>query len=126
MVYGDGQQSRCFLHVNDAVEALIGLVQSADTVGQVFNVGSTEEISIFELARKVVRYTTGSSTVDDNDIAFVPYEQAFEAGFEDMRRRVPSIAKIRQYIGWDPKYTLDDTLRDIIAHSMHESVVMTK
>ena len=122
-VYGDGQQSRCFLHVNDAVEALIGLAQSPNAVGQVFNVGSTEEISIVELARKVVQYAMGSSTGNGDDIVFVPYEQAFEAGFEDMRRRVPSIAKIRQCIGWEPKYTLDETLRDVIASFLHAKVV---
>jgi UDP-glucose 4-epimerase len=122
-VYGDGQQSRCFLHVNDAVEALIGLAQSPNTIGQVFNVGSTEEISVLELARKVLRATADSSAVDEDRITFVPYEQAFVAGFEDMQRRVPSIMKIREHIGWEPKYTLDETLRDIIASSLREKAV---
>jgi UDP-glucose 4-epimerase len=105
------------------VEALINLAQSPNTVGQVFNIGSTEEISIVELARKVLRATADASAVDKDRIVFVPYEQAFVAGFEDMQRRVPSLVKIRECIGWEPKYTLDETLRDIIASSLREKVV---
>ncbi len=127
-VYGDGQQSRCFLHVYDAVKAIIGLVDCPQAVGQVFNVGSTEEVTILELATRVLDavdasnsdivralQVNGNGHAPSNDrIVFVPYAQAYAPGFEDMRRRVPEISKVYEYIGWQPQHTLQDILRDVI------------
>lgn len=120
-VYGDGRQARCFCDVEDAVRAIIGLAECPEAVGQVFNVGSTEEITILELARKVLHIVdtlhVERSTLNEEGsrIVFVPYEEAYEAGFEDMRRRVPDISRIRRYLGWEPQRTLDETLKNIIA-----------
>lgn len=105
-VYGDGQQTRCFCYVKDTVAALIGLMNCEQAAGGVFNVGSTEEITIAELAHKV-KALTGSTS----EIVYVPYDQAYEEGFEDMRRRVPDISRINELIGFEPSYSLDDTLR---------------
>lgn len=109
-VFGDGQQSRCFAHVADVVGALAALIEHPKAVGEVFNIGSTEEVSILTLANRV-KELSGSSS----EIQFVPYEAAYEAGFEDMRRRVPDISKIQGLIGYKPTRTLDDILRDVIA-----------
>lgn len=128
-VYGDGQQSRCFCHVEDAVAAIIGLMNEPAAVGDVYNVGSTEEVTILELAQRVLRVVDrrgkgnaaappgGSDTSEDvmDRIQFIPYEEAYEPGFEDMRRRVPDISKIRDTIGWTPQRTLDEILQDIVA-----------
>jgi UDP-glucose 4-epimerase len=108
-VYGDGNQSRCFSDVADVVSAVIKLASHPGAVGQVFNIGSTYEISIFELARRVI-YLSGSSS----DIHFIPYSQAYAPGFEDMRRRVPSLEKVHQLIDYSPRYSLDETLLRII------------
>ncbi len=105
-VYGDGKQSRCFCYVKDTVTALIGLMECEKAAGEVFNVGSTEEVTIAELAQKV-KTLTGSSS----EIVYVPYDEAYEQGFEDMRRRVPDITKIKKLIGFKPSYSLDDALR---------------
>jgi len=105
-VYGDGQQSRCFCYVKDTVAALIGLMDCEKAAGGVFNVGSTEEVTIAELAQKV-KTLTGSSS----EIVYVPYDEAYEQGFEDMRRRVPDISRIKKLIGFEPSYSLDDALR---------------
>lgn len=127
-VYGDGQQSRCFLHVYDAVRAIIRLAECPEAVGQVFNVGSTEEITILDLATRVLqavgtsnsggasalKVNGASETHSIDPIVFVPYAEAYAPGFEDMRRRVPAISKIHEYIGWQPQYTLQDILRDVV------------
>ena len=110
-VYGDGTQTRCFCNVNDAARAIAGLAYAPQAVGQVFNVGSTEEVSILDLAHRV-RVLAGSSS----PIELVPYGEAFAAGFEDMQRRVPDTAKIEHTIGWRPEHGLDATLRQVIAH----------
>lgn len=110
-VYGDGSQSRCFCNVRDTVRAVIGLAESPRAVGEIFNVGSQEEITIRALAERVLA-RTGSTA----GIRFVPYDQAYEAGFEDMQRRVPSIEKIRAVIGWTPTVPLDVTLDEVIAY----------
>jgi len=123
-VYGDGSQSRCFLHVSDAVDAIIKLSEAPNAVGQVFNVGSTEEIAILALAKKILRLSrevTGKILRED-DIIFIPYEQAYAAGFEDMQRRVPDISKIQNLVGWRPKYTLEQTLTEIIRHIREKGV----
>jgi UDP-glucose 4-epimerase len=110
-VYGDGQQTRSFCHVGDVVRAIIGLVDEPDATGDVFNVGSTEEVTIEALARRTVALARSSS-----EIVFVPYDEAYEVGFEDMRRRVPDITKIRSLIGWEPRVDLDGILGSVIAY----------
>lgn len=110
-VYGDGQQSRCFVHVADVVRAVAELARHPSAVGQVFNIGATQEITIKELAKRVTSLAGGES-----EICYVPYDQAYAPGFEDMRRRVPSIDKISRLIGYKPSYTLDEMLESIIAY----------
>lgn len=109
-VYGDGQQSRCFTSVKDVVRAVIGLAEAPQAVGQVFNIGSQEEVTIEELARRTIALTGSRS-----EIVFIPYDQAYEQGFEDMRRRVPDISRIKSVIGWEPQISLDGILREVIA-----------
>jgi UDP-glucose 4-epimerase len=108
-VYGDGSSSRCFTHVYDSVRALLGLMDSDATVGEVYNVGSCQEVTILELANRVRLLTESSS-----EIAFVPFAVAYEENFEDMPRRVPSIRKVEQAIGWGPQFDLDATLVSVI------------
>ena len=116
-VYGDGQQSRCFLHVHDAVEAMLALSEAPKAVGQVFNVGSTEEVSIQELARQVLALTGAAQAgEEDGGITFIPYDQAYAEGFDDMRRRVPDISKIQALTGWEPRFSLGKILDDVIEH----------
>jgi UDP-glucose 4-epimerase len=114
-VYGDGLQSRCFCHVTDVVEALVGLLDRDEAVGEVFNVGSPEEVTIVDLARRIV-----DRTDSDSPLVFVPYEAAYTEGFEDMRRRVPDTAKIYAFMGWRACRTLDDILADAIADARGE------
>jgi UDP-glucose 4-epimerase len=109
-VFGDGRQTRCFCHVNDVVEALLGLLEEPSAEGDVFNVGSMEEVTILELAEAVIRATKSPSTVQ-----LVPYERAYEGGFEDMRRRIPDVSKIRALTGWQPTSNLDDIIADVVA-----------
>jgi len=108
-VYGDGKQTRCFGYVGDVVGALIKLMDTTDSIGQVFNIGSTEEISILQLAEKVRELTQSTS-----DIVFVPYDDAYEEGFEDMPRRVPDTTKINQLVGFKAEMTLDGILETVI------------
>jgi UDP-glucose 4-epimerase len=110
-VFGDGSQRRCFTHVSDAVGALVGLAENPDAVGEVYNIGSDREITILELAERII-HMTGS----DSRLVFVPYEQAYEEGFEDMMRRVPDISKIRNLIGFQPRITLDEILESVIEY----------
>ncbi|MGK7905180.1 MAG: NAD-dependent epimerase/dehydratase family protein [Hormoscilla sp.] len=114
-VFGDGRQSRCFLHVADAVRALLTLSECGEAIGEVFNVGSTEEIGILELAQKVISLATPKEQGNQSAIEFVPYGQAYAPGFEDMQRRVPDNSKIRQYIGWQPSKSLEEILQDVVA-----------
>ncbi len=109
-VYGDGHQSRCFAHVLDVVEALVALIGRPDAVGQVFNVGNDEEITIGSLAERVLTLTGGRST-----IRTVPYNEAYTVGFEDMQRRVPDLTRVRRLIGYEPTRDLDQILRDTLA-----------
>ena len=108
-VYGDGKQTRCFGYVGDVVGALVKLMDQHDAVGNVYNIGSNEEISIGNLAKKVRELTNSTS-----DIVFVPYDEAYEEGFEDMPRRVPDISKINQLVGFKPEMTLDGILKSVI------------
>ncbi len=110
-VFGDGSQTRSFTYVGDVVEGLIRLMGEPRAVGQVFNIGNTEEISILDLARRVVTMTGSQS-----EIVLVPYEKAYEAGFEDMPRRVPDLTKIQTLVGYRPTLGLDDILRQVVDH----------
>jgi UDP-glucose 4-epimerase len=108
-VYGNGTQSRCFTHVSDTVRALVGLMEVDQTVGEVYNVGNSEEITILSLAERI-RAMVGCSS----EIVFVPYAVAYEAHFEDMPRRVPCTDKIQHAIGWTPRISTDDILQSVI------------
>lgn len=110
-VYGDGTQTRCFTHVSDVIEALIAIAEHPQAVGEVYNIGGDHEISMLELAEKIKDLTESAS-----NIVFMPYEEAYEAGFEDMMRRVPDITKIRALIGYSPKVKLDEMLASIIEY----------
>ena len=108
-VFGTGKQSRCFGYVGDVVEALGKIIRTRECIGQVFNVGSDQEITIEQLARRVIQLTGSRSA-----ISYIPYDQAYEEGFEDMLRRVPSLAKIRRFIGYQPKTTLDQIISKVV------------
>jgi UDP-glucose 4-epimerase len=109
-VYGSGDQVRCFCHVTDAVKALLLVMDSDKAVGEVFNVGNNSQISIMELAKKVIEVTKSKSNIEKID-----YENAYPEGFEDMQRRVPDISKIKQVLGWEPKINLNQIIKDIAA-----------
>jgi nucleoside-diphosphate-sugar epimerase len=116
-VFGDGKQTRCFCHVADVVGALMKLVDTPASVGEVFNIGSTEEVSILQLAETVKRMASSSS-----EIVFVPYDEAYEEGFEDMPRRVPDTTKIDKLVGFAPTFTLDGIIRSVIEYQRGTSV----
>lgn len=109
-VYDDGRQSRCFCNVRDVVRALVGLALCSRADGGIFNVGSEQEITILELARRIIGLAGSESRIE-----FVPYERAYDSDFEDMRRRVPNAQKIRRLLGWEPRIPLDQTLQEVIA-----------
>ena len=109
-VYGSGDQIRCFCHVDDAVRALLLVMDSAKAIGEVFNVGNNQQISILELAKKVIEITGSTSAIEK-----IAYDEAYPAGFEDMQRRVPDISKIKQVLGWVPEINLDQIVKDIAA-----------
>ncbi|MBW6513835.1 MAG: GDP-mannose 4,6-dehydratase [Candidatus Syntrophosphaera sp.] len=111
IVYGSGKQTRCFADVSDVVDAFIKLMANPQCPGEIFNVGTTESISIDDLAKKV-REMTGSKS----KIEHMSYEEAFEEGFEDMMNRMPSLDKIREYIGYEPKYKLDAIIQRMIEY----------
>jgi len=126
-VYGDGQQTRCFIHVADAVEAILALADSPQAVGEVFNIGGTEEITIASLAERIIEMVRTRSDGEDpvGEIRFVPYDEAYAVGFEDMRRRVPNTTKILEFTGWKPNRSFDQVLRDIIeAHSKPRGTII--
>lgn len=108
-VYGSGEQSRCFGHVNDAVEALLRLMSTSSAIGEVFNVGSTQEVSVRELAERV-RTAAGSRS----DIVLIPYSEAYAVGFEDMMRRVPDVSKLERVTGFRPSTSLEVIIRDVV------------
>jgi len=107
-VYGTGEQIRCFCHVEDAVRALLLVMDSDKSIGEVFNIGNNQQISILELAKSVIQITDSKS-----EIIKVPYTEAYPDGFEDMQRRVPDISKINNVLGWSPQIGLDQTIKDI-------------
>lgn len=108
-VYGSGRQTRCFAFIGDVVESLLRLMDHPDTPGEVFNIGSTEEVSITQLAERILALTGSRS-----EIVNVPYSEAYEEGFEDMPRRVPDISKAERILGFRPRTSLDDILREVI------------
>lgn len=110
-VFGDGSQTRCFCYVKDSIRAQMGLMDDSNAIGQVFNIGNPEEIAIADLARRVKEMVGSDSKID-----FVPYEEAYGVGFEDMKRRVPNIEKIKAQIGWEPATGLDEILQSTIRH----------
>ena len=110
-VYGTGSQSRCFCHVYDAVAGVLAVIDSNATLGEVFNIGNDEEITIEDLANEVIELTASKSVIEK-----VLYEKAYAPGFEDMQRRVPDISKIKRTVGWTPKLSLDAIIADIAAH----------
>jgi UDP-glucose 4-epimerase len=111
-VFGDGRQSRSFTYVGDVVDALIGLAREPRAVGEVFNVGSKNEVTIRELAERVKQLADSDSVIQ-----YVPYDEAYEAGFEDMPRRVPDLSKIGALIGYEPKLGLDDIIRSVVQYA---------
>ena len=114
-VYGDGNQSRCFCHVSDTVEALTRLIHHPPAVGEIFNVGSEDEITITELATLVKSMAQSSSP-----IRYIPYDQAYEEGFEDMHRRVPDITKVNTFVNFKPTRTTEEIIESVIAYYRHE------
>jgi UDP-glucose 4-epimerase len=117
-IHGDGTQTRCFCHVKDTIRALHRLATDGSISGEIFNVGSTERISILELAQKVIEITASSS-----EIVFVPYEEVYGQGIEDMLHREPSIDKIKAALGWEPTRTLDMILADVIEQTRSAPVL---
>ncbi len=108
-IFGDGKQSRCFAHVQDVVKGLVKLSQTDDFFGQIVNLGDDKEINIKDLAEKIRSLTSSNS-----EIKYISYDEAYEEGFEDMMRRVPDLSKIGKLIGYEPQYSLDDILNDVI------------
>jgi nucleoside-diphosphate-sugar epimerase len=110
-IYGDGRQSRCFCHVSDVSRALLGLALSERAYGEVYNVGGGEEITMQNLGRRVIALTGSSS-----EITYIPYEEVFSDGFEDMYRRIPDTAKVRELLDWRPSRSLEDIIADVSEH----------
>ena len=110
-IYDDGSQSRVFCHVQDAVRAVIALTKDDSTIGDYFNVGGIGEITIKELAERIIARTGSTSK-----LVTIPFDQAYGPGFEDMQRRVPDISKIKAKLGWQPTHTLDSIIDDVTAH----------
>jgi UDP-glucose 4-epimerase len=116
-VYNDGSQVRCFAYVSDVVNAILGLVNHPNAVGQIFNVGNDEAISIKDLALKIKQ-----KTKSDSEIRFIPYDEAYEEGFEDMSIRIPDLSKIKALIGYQPSVNLDGILDRVIDYFMTEKL----
>jgi UDP-glucose 4-epimerase len=114
-VYGDGTQTRCFCHVDDVTDALLRLMDTPEAVGQVFNLGGQEEVSINDLASRVIQLTDSSSRIE-----YVPYEQAYGRSFDDLPRRVPQLDRIRSVIGFEPRHNLDQIIGSVIEHQKRE------
>jgi UDP-glucose 4-epimerase len=111
-IHGNGTQSRVFCHVQDAIEALLALINTDKTINEVYNVGGTGEITIKQLAETIIKQTNSNSKIE-----YIPYEKAYAPGFEDMQRRVPDISKIKQELNWAPKRDLSQIITDVAAHS---------
>lgn len=126
-VYGDGKQSRCFCDVADVVRAALALAERGDTVGEVFNVGGRDEITILNLARLILQVLSPGAPVAENDprIQFIPYADAYAPGFEDMRRRVPDTSKLHALTKWAPKVSLAETI-ERVAHALRSPITDTR
>ena len=111
VIYDDGSQSRVFCHVEDAIKAVLTLAETDSTIGDYFNVGGVGETTIKELATKIIEQTKSSS-----QIKYIPYSDAYPAGFEDMQRRVPDITKISKAINWKPTHTLESIIDSVAEH----------
>ena len=109
-VFGDGTQTRCFCHVSDVVGGLVSLADHPEAFGKVFNLGGSEEISISDLARRIIELVGSES-----ELQYIPYDDAYEEGFEDMARRVPDTSRARQLVGFEPSVGLDDIIRSVVA-----------
>ncbi|MCZ6677321.1 MAG: GDP-mannose 4,6-dehydratase [Candidatus Poribacteria bacterium] len=114
IVHGDGTQSRCFTDVSDAVRAVVLLMENSSTPGEVFNIGGIQEIAIRALAERVIQLTGSRSSIQH-----IPYEEVYGVGFEDMKRRIPDITKIKQYVGWEPQVSVDELLLKVINYYRH-------
>jgi UDP-glucose 4-epimerase len=114
-VYGDGNQTRVFCHVNDAIIGLLSLLEDAKSIGEVFNIGGIEEISISDLAEKIIKLTNSTST-----IVKIPYATAYPDGYEDMQRRVPNTSKLHELTGWGARFNLNQAIIDIAEHLRNE------
>lgn len=112
-VFGSGMQTRVFCHVSDVIQAILGIIQHEKTIGEVFNIGGTTETSIIDLAHLVIKLSNSNSKIE-----FVEYKDAYPPGFEDMQRRVPNIDKIFSTIGWKPKLTLAQIVKDVISYEL--------
>jgi UDP-glucose 4-epimerase len=119
-VHGDGKQSRCFLHVKDAVSATCAFMDLPEAAGEAFNIGSQEEMAIGELAKRVIELSGSRSS-----IRYIPYDEAYEEGFEDMQRRVPDSAKAKRFIGFQPTHRLNDILASVIEHERSQPQVLS-
>jgi UDP-glucose 4-epimerase len=108
-IFGNGQQTRTFVHVTDVINAIVQLMEQNNIDGEVFNIGGNQEITIEDLAKRVVKETASTS-----EITYLPYEKAFSPDFEDIQRRVPSVEKLQKVIDWEPMYSLDAILSNII------------
>jgi UDP-glucose 4-epimerase len=115
-IFGDGTQRRCFCHVSDVVRALLLLIEHPGAVGEAFNIGSIDEISIGELAERILAQTGSASTLE-----FIPYGDAYGIGIEDMYRRLPDISKLGSLTGWCPTMSLDEILSETIAEAVREA-----
>lgn len=118
-VFGDGSQSRCFCHVHDVTRSLAQLASAPEAEGEIFNLGSDQEVTIAELAQQVKRQAGSQSEIRE-----IPYDVAYSEGFEDMRRRVPDISKIRRLIGYQPTYSLSEIIDNVIAHHRNRGITV--
>ena len=115
-IYGDGKQTRCFVHVYDVVDAVIAVAFSDKTIGKVINIGNDYEVTINDLAKRIIAETNSNSIIE-----YVPYEEAYGHGFEDMERRVPNLSLIKDLVGWQPKLNLSDIISDITTEMVKTS-----
>src|SRR4051794_2235982 len=120
-IYGDGTQTRCFCHVQDTIRALAALMDARELSGDIFNVGSTERVTIGELAQRVIDLTHSTS-----EIVYIPYDEVYGQGIEDMLHRQPAIDKVRAATGWAPTRTLDQILTDVVGHTRTVSTLVTE
>ena len=114
-VYGNGKQSRCFGHVDDVIEGMLRCIANERTAGEIFNLGSTEEVSITQLAQKVLDATGSRSRIE-----YIPYTKAYGPGFEDMYRRVPDISKAQEWFAYQPTHSLDEIIEDVVDYTRHQ------